>query len=496
MHATSPTSTSSRRPGRAQLGIIYSRISSDEVGDELGVARHVRECQQLAASQGVTVAPEHVFIDNDRSGYRANVRRPGWDAAQALLRTGQFGNLVTKDPDRLHRQDLRVTEDLIDLLQRNDVLLVSVNSGMFDLNTVDGRERARGAAVRARAESERTSKRLRDKMADLIEQGKPNGGPRPFGYRREGSRPQYRGDADTRRLVLDPDEAPVVVEIMERVAGGQTLTAIAKDLNARGVRTSRGNDWSIHTVRNVALNGVYAGVRIHHGEEAGKGEWPAIVPEGLWRRARALLQSEDRPQRRTARRYLLVGGILRCGACGEPLRSKPHHTSKGPLPIYSCRPSTQGGCGGVTVVAERVEALVTDAVLATVESTGFAQQLRRRAKQNPQVARDMRAIERRLAEYEAMAIDGDLSPREWKRMRDGLNAKLVEAQSAMAADTTDAAVGRYAGQPGVLAEAWADMPLDRRQAIIRSVVEQVVVAPVGKATNVFDPSRVTITWRA
>jgi len=64
----------------------------------------------------------------------------------------------------------------------------------------------------------------------------------------------------------------------------------------------------------------------------------------------------------------------------------------------------------------------------------------------------------------------------------------------------DAAVQRRAGTvlAGVddLAAALEAMTLDQRRAVIASVVDRVVIAPTTKANNQFDPSRVSITWKA
>jgi hypothetical protein len=386
-------------------------------------------------------------------------------------------------------------EDFVDLLEQTGVGVATCTAGDVDLETPEGRLVARITGAVARKESEDKSRRLRRMMVELVENGKPNGGARPFGYQRAGARPVRKGDVDTRHLVVDPDEAPVAREIVERVAAGETLTGVARVLNERGVPNGRGNPWSITNVRNIALNGRYAGLRMHKGDEAGRGDWPAVVDEATWRRARALLTAEDRPKRRTARRYLLSGSLLRCGKCGQPLRSRPMHGRGGPVPVYACRPSTQGGCGGVTVRAEPVERLVADAVIAAVEAPGFARMLQRRSAANPKAVSDAAKVERQMEQLADAFGAGAITMAEWTRAREPLARRLAEAHAQLTVDTAEAAVGRYAGQGDALAKAWPDLALDRQQAIVRSVVEAVVVAPTGRAGNRFDPSRVSITWR-
>ena len=51
---------------------IYARISSDQTGEGLGVARQLEDCRRLAADRGWTVAAE--YVDNDISAYRGKTR--------------------------------------------------------------------------------------------------------------------------------------------------------------------------------------------------------------------------------------------------------------------------------------------------------------------------------------------------------------------------------------------------------------------------------------
>jgi site-specific DNA recombinase len=340
---------------------------------------------------------------------------------------------------------------------------------------------------------------VRSKMAELVSAGKSTGGPAAYGYRRAGYKNDpAEGGRDTRRFVPDPEEKEIVVEVVERVAAGQTLTRIADDLNRRGVPTTHGARWTISNVRRIALNPRYVGRVVYKGRDAGPADWEALVDEPTWRRANALLNDSARPQRRSARRYLLTGGLLVCGTpgCGQPLRSKQHHArGKGMVPVYACRPKTQGGCGGVTVRAEPVEQLVAAAVIDIVESAAFAKALRSHAGGDRKAGAQVAKISAELDELEHAKESGAIDLREYMRFRDGARARLVEAQGRMAGDTTASAVGRFAGQGDSLRAKWDDpaTTLDQKQAIVRAVVKRVVIAPVGKSTgNRFDPDRVKI----
>jgi DNA invertase Pin-like site-specific DNA recombinase len=71
----------------------------------------------------------------------------------------------------------------------------------------------------------------------------------PFGYDRSGD-----------RLVPNRVELRVVSQIREFWSGGQSLSAIARDLNDRGVRTKQGGRWHASTIRYLVRNELYGGV--------------------------------------------------------------------------------------------------------------------------------------------------------------------------------------------------------------------------------------------
>jgi hypothetical protein len=409
--------------------------------------------------------------------------------------------VAVQHPDRLHRHP-RELEDFVDLLEETGTFVATATAGDVDLETPEGRLVARITGAVARKESEDKSRRLRRMMVELVEEGTPNGGPRPYGWRRVGAKPVTKGDADTRALVPDEAEAKVVREMTDRVARGETLTAVARSLNGRGIPTRTGGAWNATNVRRVVLNGANAGLRFHKGREVGRAEWAevAIVPEAVWRRAHRVLTHDDRAalHRRTARRYLLTGGLLRCGACGSPLMSKPVNGR----PAYACRPTTdvtRPGCGGVTVLAEPVEAIVAEAVLRRIESPAFAEALGREEGHDADAAVEAAAIEAEMAQLARDLSVGAMTLGEWKAMRPGYEARLAEARSRIATNTTQAAVGPYAGRPDELRAEWnrraAD--LDWRQAIVRSVLDHVVIAQVGRRGNRFDPRRIgEPVWKA
>jgi site-specific DNA recombinase len=64
---------------------LYARISSDQEGSGLGVARQLEDYRRLAESLGWSVAEE--YVDNDLSAYSGK-RRPAYERMLANLAEG------------------------------------------------------------------------------------------------------------------------------------------------------------------------------------------------------------------------------------------------------------------------------------------------------------------------------------------------------------------------------------------------------------------------
>jgi DNA invertase Pin-like site-specific DNA recombinase len=491
------------KPGsEGERAAIYVRISSVPDAEKRrpgershGVQRQERDCRAEAKRLGWTVVG--LYRDDDKSAFSGR-RRPDYERLCDDLKSGVVDAVIVWHPDRLHRSPKEL-EAFIDLIEATGAAVATVVAGTYDLTTPAGRMTARVVGSTARYESEHKSERLRRKHLEIVESGMPNGGRCPFGYRRVGLKVDpAAGGADTRELVPEPAEAAVVAEVVGRIAAGETLGAIAHDLNQRAVPTAQGGEWRLETIRSRAVSATVIGRRMHRGVDVGPANWPAIVDEATWRRANTIItarqETPEQTQRRTARKYLLAGGLVVCGRCGAWLRGKPKEDGRS---IYACPSKRLGGCNGLGIKAPELEALVTEAVIRRVESAEFGRSLRRRAQGGRGQVSDVAAIEARLDQLADAFSAGALTMREWQRAREGLDARLEVARSQLASDTTTAVVGRHAGRAGSLRDSWADMTLDRRQAVVRAVVDNVTIAPARRGVRpAFDADRVAVAWRA
>ncbi len=458
---------------------IYARISSDPTGDQLGVRRQVDDCQALAQLRGWPV--RDTYVDDDRSAYSGKVR-PEYRRMLADIEAGAIDAVVVWHLDRLHRQP-RELEEFFTVIDHARLRTLATVQGDVDLATDDGRFHARILGAVARKESDDKSRRIRRKHLELAQSGEwAGGGSRPFGYLAD-------------RRSLNPDEAPFVAEAVARVLAGDSLRSLAVDLNRRGIRTSRRGAWTVSTLRRMLLSARISGQREHHGEIVGPGRWEAIVSPDDTARLRTTLRDPARLTNRAPRRYLLAG-MLRCGLCGAILVARPR--TDGSRRYVCAKGPGYTGCGRIAVLAEPLEALITEAVLYRLDTVDLAAAKRGDAEADDDAARLAAALDEDRRQLEELATaygEKQVTFAEYLAARKPIEARIEAAKRHLSRTSRTAAVADYLGDSAALRVSWADLPLSRQRAIVAALLDRATVAPAVRGRRAFDPSRVAPLWR-
>lgn len=456
---------------------IYARISSDD-GSALGVARQLEDCRKLAAELGWPVAEE--YVDNDVSAYSGK-RRPGYEAMLEDIAEGSRDAVLVYHQDRLTRRPVEL-EQFVEVMTAAGVSQVRFVAGAgVDFGSGDGLMVLRMMAAVAANESDAKSRRVRRKMVQVAEEGRPHGGgQRPFGY-------------DSDRMTLRADEAVIVKDLAERFLAGESLVSLTRWLNDEGVPTTgKAAEWRTPTLRGLLYRARISGQREHRGEIVGPAAWPAIITPEQTARIRAILDDPARRTNRTARAYLL-SGMLRCGRCGIVLLSHPQRDRR----TYTCRSGPDaGGCGGMRIAADRVEELISKAVLHRLDTPELAHALSGAQAQDDTtaaLAEQVSADEAQLEELAELYAARAITAKEWMTARNPIEERLRMNKRMIARTTGTAELARYIGQGEQLRTQWSGLNLDRQRAIVRTVLDHAVVNRSG--VNRFDPSRVVPQWR-
>ncbi|GAA0985538.1 Resolvase YneB [Nocardioides aquaticus] len=451
---------------------IYCRISRDAEQDGLGVARQEEDCRAIVEREGWSLV-EPPFVDNDISASSLSKKpRPQYEAMLDAVRAGQVDVIVAYSNSRLTRRPAQWIE-LIVLANQGKMQIQTVASGSHDLTTADGRAVAITVAAWDAAEAERTGERLQRKFLEKAQAGSVNQGTRPFGWAE-----------DKRRL--HPKEGRLLRAAVEDVIDGVPLREVARRWNAAGVTTTRGKEWNHTAVRQVLRNPRLAGWRTHqggHARDAGgervRGVWTPMVDQATFDALQAALDGRAPRTRRGAQKTLL-SGVARCGECGA--RMHGYRTPAGHA--YACK--VEGSGHSVTIAGRQTDALVT-AVVAGRLRTGDLTGATAAPAAWPGEAR-LAAIPGQVKELMTAFQGGVLSAAVVFPQVQALEAE----QGRLEAERPAAAPRPVTASP----DDFPDLDLDRRRAVVDTVVEAVVVARAPSRGTRFSDDRLQVVWRA
>lgn len=260
--------------------------------------------------------------------------------------------------------------------------------------------------------------------------GKRLGGPWPLGYSKDGA----------------PAVARATVErIFALAEEGVPDSALARTINAEGLRTRRGRPFDRRAVQAIVTNPTYAALVIHEGVE-NEGHWQPLVDRETWRRIQRQRAKRDlgvgqHVKGRPARRHLLAS-LARCGECGSPMfaiTSSYRRKDGGKARQYACRSyrNSDGTCDAKPVDAEAVDRAVLEALprllpdfdtwIAQIEDRHAAER-RRLEEQRDRALRDRDNLAEKVRKAEDRFLDADDEDQE--RMRDALDRRRDELQRA------------------------------------------------------------------
>ena len=473
---------------------LYARISDDREGEELGVARQLKEERQLIQVRGGTVVLERE--DTDISALKGKFRQ-GYEDIMAAAEVGLITHIVVWQLSRLWR-NRRERAEGIERLARARVSVIAVKGPDLDMTTAYGRAMAGLLGEFDTMESEVKSERVLLKVAELAEAGAiANGGYRPFGYRRI-----YLGEGKRRKIIRDEieeSEAEIIRECAKKLLGGTPMRSIVKDLNERGIKTSTGGLWTMQAMRYMLRSGRIAGLRERNRKVVGPAVWPAIIDRETHEQLRALLDSKERAPGSRVRIHYLTGFVY-CSGCvvrGVKMGVRRHPTTK--KLKYSCQPKAEGGCGGRVIDLEELEKLVKLYMVGRLNDPKTLRELAARerkedtraAKLVELIEKDERRLARAKATMESEDVEEDEIPELVSSMR-VIRARMADHRRELAV------VGSMPGLPEEslpdLADRWDDLDLDRKQSLLRLFVDKILIKPhtPGTSTKFFDPNRVDI----
>ena len=469
---------------------IYARISQDRSGLSENVAIQLEECSSYAQRQGWQIVGQ--FSDNDVSAAAYSRKpRPGYDALLASIEAGEVEAVLITEMSRLYRR----LEELLGLFQLAKTTplrqVMTTNDISYDLSTAEGIHNAVAAVNNAILESAKTSERLIRKKGAKAKTGAFGGGPRPFGFEKDG-------------VTVREREAEALRYAATRVLEGVSMRQVARELREQGIMSRNGTHISPSNLRRQLESPRIIGFRMHQGTLY-PAQWPAIIERETQDQLKVIFSAESRfksSDKKGARTYLLTG-LVECGKCGGPMMGGKNAGRRS----YQCRGPDVNIMAPVHVrrSAEPLEMLVTEAAQYRLDSMDLGRLYE--DSEQPQVRElldDYNARKLKLDDLVADYASGLLNREQLAQAKAIVERAIEETRSRLDRLQRNRVLAAIpVGQ--TLSAAWEEHQGDQdwQRAILGLVIEKVLVKPVGRGAVPkwrgfhFDPSprAIEIVWK-
>lgn len=283
---------------------IYVRVSTlEQYKEGYSVAEQIERLTKYCEAKGWTVYK--VYIDGGYSG--ADMDRP---ALQDMIRDaglGLFDAVLVYKLDRLSRSQRDTLEIIEDILLPSKVEFVSMTENI-DTGTPFGRAMIGILSVFAQLEREQIRERMAMGIEGRAREGKWHGSKNPpVGY-------DYTGG----QLVVIPYEAMMVREAFELFVRRVPVNRICTILEGKGYRHRYGF-FKAKTLNSTLRNKLYVGL-IEKNGQVYDGQHSAIVSDGLFNQAQALLKEREKSSKNYKHPFKYnsaLAGLIRCKRCGS-----------------------------------------------------------------------------------------------------------------------------------------------------------------------------------
>ena len=403
-HLSTNTSTAWIRPAVRHPGLImdtqsnivvaglYTRLSRDDGtnNQSISIDNQIALLKEFANQRDWTVYD--TYVDDGYSG--TNFQRPDFQRMIEDARQKRINTILVKDLSRFGRNHVGVgmyeeqfrewgirlvsTDNIVDTGERETDPMFAVSNVFYEFY------------------AQQTSKKTREAKEVGARQGKCMGGNPPFGYIK---------DPDNRHHLIPSEDAPIVLEIFERIAKGDNTRMIACDFNARGIITPsvRLNNsygvyvkrvvenpfWNANTINQMLNNEKYIGHLVQGKRKSisfkskkrrfanpdemivVENTHEAIISMELWNEVQQKRKKPSRPHVGQKHGASLFAGFAVCADCGCSMTAMRMRADVDHLEILRCSRYTSGGksaCSGHTIRWNHLYQLVLADVQGNVQA--------------------------------------------------------------------------------------------------------------------------------
>lgn len=349
-----------------KIAAAYIRVSTDDQ-IEYSPESQIKAIRDYAKRNDYILPDEYIFMDEGISGKTVG-KRPAFMKMIGVAKTKPkpFDAILLWKFSRFarNREDSIIYKSMLRKQLGIEVISISENVGDDKMSVLIE------AMIEAMDEyySINLAEEVKRGMTEKAKRGEPLSIP-PFGYKME-----------NKRLVPKNDESEIIKQVFSWFDDGVGMLRIAKNLNAAGVRTHRGNLIENRTVEYWLNNPAYIGKirwtptgaisRDYHNKNSMivDGNHEPLIDIDLWKRVQKRMSEQKAKYRKWYKpsdkiSHWLVG-LIHCGKCGGPVVNCSGY-------LY-CNNRSKGTCtgnGGVkaTIVEEYILNQLEGFINGTVE---------------------------------------------------------------------------------------------------------------------------------
>ena len=419
-----------------KITALYCRLSLEDgrENESMSISNQKLMLKDFAEKNGMF--RYEYYVDDGYTG--RNFNRPDLNRMiKDAMDDPEPSGIMVKDMSRFGRNNAMFMYYVEEIFPNNDILFIALND---DVDTrFDENEMMPFKSIMNEYYARDTSKKIRSVKKTTALSGGFCGSFAPYGY--------VVDPENKRKLLVDPDTAPIVKRIFELSKQGNSVHQIARTLCEDGVliprayramkngtlETSTGfkfpTDWVAKNVKMILENQVYLGHMVSHKTQTKsfKNKKPVAVPKEEWIIVRntheAIIDEETfelvqkfisvkKQPNKTGRPNIFVG-LVKCPDCG---RNMAFSNPNGREPRFRCRTYVRNSnlCTTHAISYEALQQIVMSDIqkhIKNMEALGdqFIQEMHELSekggsKKIKQFEKDLEVAEKRIAEIDSVIM--------------------------------------------------------------------------------------------
>ncbi|GGR57314.1 recombinase family protein [Streptomyces roseolus] len=443
--------------GKSGIYDIYARISMAPDGSLEKTDRQIGDAEAEAKRRALTVG--RILQDPNRSAWRRNVRRPGWEELIERFEAGITGGCIVWNVDRLMRQP-RDLERLIDMAESSRGYEVVSCFGSYDLTNADDRFRLRIETAAAEREVAATSRRQKRKIEASRKAGNMPGGLRRFGF-------QGKGDQAVPEEQVQKEREYLARGVREHVHDGKLISEIQDEWREAGLTGTSGQEFDrFSNLGRILTRPINAGLIVHHGVVVARRPDLAIVSEEDHEMICAMRAGRSRgPQRRR-----LLTNIAHCELCGQGMHGTLLSAGTGRNPDGSRRTSPgyrcdrRRGCGQVSILEAPLVEFVRQFVIARLTDPAHAARIAEVEAGMRETGAEISRLEELVEVFDQKLLKGDMTLERYEKATASVERRLLELQEGM---MIVPASPKVPSAVKAIEETWRNGSMEARREMVR-----------------------------